>query len=275
MNKFIHVIDIVMNTHNDIKEKIELLRNEGLSIRQIAKKQNVSKYTVEKIVKELQKDSLSKLQQTIEEDRQTHQPFEGKTGQTGVNLLQNGNQTVQTNGNLQLNGYNDSTELQLKGQLNTEEEPLNKQIDAYFPGIYGFMTSYRVYLRALLQVTYKQRNVWQHVLQNKYLKQLADLKKRAELLSTKYGQQYNGLLLSDVFNTIESYLHSAPVVTTVISGITFKSIKLPLDIQLLDLCERALKSDFFHQNDTWASIISDTGDASENNEFLLDTVNVL
>ncbi|MFD3003499.1 hypothetical protein ACFS7Z_24285 [Pontibacter toksunensis] len=93
---------------------------------------------------------------------------------------------------------------------------------------------------------HQQRKVWIHVMRDKYLLQVEKLKQQAQTHCSEHGFEYENLLLSGVLESCEHYLRNvlrtAPVIQTEI-GLSY--VRLPLDVELVNLCRRAKDVDFY------------------------------
>ncbi|WP_162056151.1 helix-turn-helix domain-containing protein [Pontibacter pamirensis] len=224
-----------------VKEQVDRLRRKNRSIRDIAKALGVTKYTVEKTLKELESDSVRDSLQTLDSDAvseprtlppvaQTAQPEGQKPQQTGdETLLQ-----AALDGDFPQEKRQDTTRT-------SDKEPKK----TFFQGVFPFMMRYTQYLKTLQRDVSQQRIVWLHSINSKHLKQIDEFSLRAQALCKQHGAQYDNLLLSEVLRASESYLKDAAQTAPVQDTFGFKWLKFPANPDLVNLCKSAQLSDFF------------------------------
>ncbi|RDV16537.1 hypothetical protein DXT99_04920 [Pontibacter diazotrophicus] len=250
-----------------VKEKVQQLRQKKMPIRKIAQELGVTKYAVETALKELESERLQTLFQTKEEELRTSSNTACQTEHAGDELHSDNEQTLQIVGQttqnyrqtwvqtlfLEQQTHPDTVKNAAKEEVfmqetqqKTEEIGVKTAKTPVFPPIYGFLPTYRSFLHELQRGIHQKRAVWTHVMRNKYLLQVEKLKQQAQTHCSEHGFEYENLLLSGVLESCERYLRNvlrtAPVIQTEI-GLSY--VRLPLNVELVNLCRRAQDADFY------------------------------
>lgn len=247
-------------TIQDVKEQVTQLRQENRSIREIARMLGVTKYTVEKTLKELESDALLALRQTRQAEARTSQQVLVQTGrteqQTGNGGLQTGqfvcNSVAQTGQFFYKSSYQPLSQAVLAACF-TPETPLQQAESTekavkkrFFAGVSPFMLRYRKFLRQLQQKAREERVVWLSSIQKRNPQQVDELRVEAQALCQRHEVVYEKLLVSEVLDGVERYLErvlqTAPFQPNVLG---LKCLKLSFDAELEALCRRAETADFF------------------------------
>jgi transcriptional regulator with XRE-family HTH domain len=226
----------------EISQEISRLRLEGWSIRDIAKQLGVTKYTVEKALKDDCPDSYqtdAPKSQTIHQTAdQTHQT----SFQTADNPCLVAEQTAQTLG--------DAMNQTPFEESDTEDDLQNNEEDApepeYFMGVYGFMLNFRLLMNDIKTLLRTKRELWVHELYELRIKQVEELQVRAKHHCWEHDVEYEMIYVSKVLDACESYLlkvANSPIIY--ISTLGWKKLKCHEDDKLMDLLNQVDRQNFF------------------------------
>ncbi|MCX2741991.1 MarR family transcriptional regulator [Pontibacter anaerobius] len=231
-----------------IAAQVQRLRQENASIRDIAKRLGVSKYTVEKTLKELEAARLQTIYLAMTEDSvlpktdtaMTVSQTAGKVDQVSSDI---NNKARYSGGNLLLS----RVDALLNGASTEEKESgiAEKQLySTYFFDVMMFLSEYRKLMVLLQRDVGQGRNVWLHVVNGKYLKELARLQQEASRLCQRDTREYSRTQLADVLIACEAYLKKVlltPEARGSMIGLSW--VRLPKDERILALCKITFRAE--------------------------------
>jgi len=247
-----------------VKERVRPLREQGQSIRQITRELGVTKYAVEKAVRELEEDCDRAYFEALSSSNQTpHQPAEHHwqtarlTSPDTADLLQDtaekasdADQTLQQTGqnwqqNCGIGAYQAAIASEFL-QPNTAVNTVKARESRYFDGVYTFMVEYRSFTRELQRLMQQERRIWAHTLRVNQVRQLEKLQAQARRHCLEQGLMYSELQLSEVLADCGAYL-SGILTTVKVNPALYgmDAVRLTHDEALAERCRQAQQADFF------------------------------
>ncbi|RIJ42667.1 MarR family transcriptional regulator [Pontibacter oryzae] len=225
----------------NIAAQVQRLRMAGASIRDIVRTLGVSKYTVEKTLKELEAMRLQTIHLAVSEDSVSTATDTAMTvAQTATDADQTSPDSSQNEQQTGSNTLLSRVDALLNGASTEEIEPqkAEKQLNStYSFDVMQLLSDYKKLMVLLLRDVSQGRNVWLNVVNNKYLKELARLQEEARHLCQRDDREYERLQLIQVLIACEAYLRNV-LLTPEAHGSMFGLhwVMLPKNERILALC---------------------------------------